>query len=112
RAQAWVEEFLGDPFNVVLANALVLLLCAAVVYRKQLRFIVKSLARNKLRSILTGLATVVLVFVITLIWSVLWFLDLVTAEKSKDLKAIVTERWQLPSQMPFKIGRASCRERE
>src|SRR5262249_29977463 len=35
------------------------------------------------------------------IWSVLWFLNLVTEEKSNDFKAIVTERWQLPSQMPF-----------
>ncbi len=43
----------------------------------------------------------VLVFVVTLVWSILDFLDKVTAEKSEDLKAIVTERWQIPSQMPF-----------
>jgi putative ABC transport system permease protein len=43
----------------------------------------------------------VLVLVVTLVWTVLWFLDLVTSEKSKNLKGIVTERWQLPSQMPY-----------
>src|SRR5262245_22089451 len=94
-----VVTFLLDPFNVAWVSALALLLCGAVAYRKQLRFILKSLARNKLRTTLTSLAIVFLVLVITLVWSVLYFLDLVTSEKSKDLKAIVTERWQLPSQM-------------
>ena len=42
-----------------------------------------------------------LVFVVTLVWSILDFLDKVTAEKTDNLKAIVTERWQIPSQMPF-----------
>ena len=95
------EKLLLDPVLVAWASVAAVLVCAAVAYRKPLRFIVKSLARNKLRTTLTGVATVVLVFVVTLIWSVLWFLDLVTEEKSSDLKAIVTERWQLPSQMPF-----------
>src|SRR5262249_55527927 len=90
-----------QPWHVACATLVGLLLVAAVVYRKQLRFIVKSLARNKVRSVLTGVATIVLVFIVTLIWSILWFLDLVTAEKAKDFKAIVTERWQLPSQMPI-----------
>src|SRR5207248_8672974 len=61
----------------------------------------KSLRRNLLRSSLTGLATLVLVLVITLVWTVIYFLDSVTSEKTKDLKAIVTERWQIPSQMPL-----------
>ncbi len=71
------------PLHVACATALVLLVGAAFVYRKQLRFIAKSLARNKLRTGLTGVATIVLVFIVTLIWSILWFLDLVTAEKAK-----------------------------
>ena len=45
-------------------------------------------------------------FIVTLVWTVLWFLNLVMTEKSKDLKAIVTERWQIPSQMPFSYGAA------
>jgi putative ABC transport system permease protein len=63
--------------------------------------ILKNLRRNLLRTALTSIAIMVLVLVVTLVWTVLWFLDQVTAEKSQDFKAIVTERWQLPSQMPF-----------
>src|SRR5262249_37778285 len=59
------------------------------------------LFRNFLRTALTGAAIMLLVFIITLIWTVLCFLDLVTADKSKDLKAIVTEKFQVPSQMPY-----------
>ncbi|MGL4461542.1 MAG: ABC transporter permease, partial [Planctomycetia bacterium] len=65
------------------------------------KLIVKNLKRNPIRTILTSLGTMVLVFVVTLVWSVLFFLDQVTTEKSKNLKAIVSEKWQLPSQMPF-----------
>jgi putative ABC transport system permease protein len=68
---------------------------------KLLRLILKNLRRNLIRTVLSALAIVVLVFVVTLVWSVLAFLDAVTAEKAKDFKAIVTERWQIPSQMPI-----------
>jgi len=61
----------------------------------------KNLRRNLLRTFLAYLAIFVLVLVVTGVWSILAFLDLVTAEKSRDLKAIVTERWQIPSQMPY-----------
>jgi len=68
---------------------------------KLLLLIVKNIGRNKLRSLLTGLGTMILVFMVTLIWSVLVFLDQQTTEKSRNVKAIVTERWQIPSRMPF-----------
>ena len=61
----------------------------------------RNLRRNVLRTALTALGTMVLVFVVTLVWSILYFLDQVMTEKSSNLKAIVTERWQIPSQMPF-----------
>src|SRR3712207_5265288 len=97
--------FLDDPVNVILAAAGLLVLLLAGLYFDQVAFytrlIVKSLRRNVLRTALTGLATVVLVLVFTMIWTVLYFLDLVTAEKSQDFKVIVTERWQIPSQMPY-----------
>jgi putative ABC transport system permease protein len=48
--------------------------------------ILKNLRRNLLRTILTGLGTIVLVFVVTLIWSVLNFLNKATEEKSQNLK--------------------------
>jgi putative ABC transport system permease protein len=68
---------------------------------KFLLLIVKNVRRNLLRSTLTALGTMVLVFVVTLVWSVLNLLDRSTAEKTANLKAIVTERWQIPSQMPY-----------
>jgi putative ABC transport system permease protein len=94
-------SFLESPWNVLGVALFLCLVVLAVAYIQYTRLIFKNLARNPVRTILTGAATLLLVFVITLIWSVLWLLDLVTAEKNKDFKAIVTERWQIPSQMPF-----------
>jgi putative ABC transport system permease protein len=68
---------------------------------KYILLIGKNLRRNVLRTTLTALGTMVLVFVVTLVWSVLYLLDGIIAEKSSNLKAIITERWQIPSQMPF-----------
>ena len=68
---------------------------------KYLILIWKNLRRSILRSTLTALGTMVLVFVVTLVWSVLSFLQAATEEKSQNLKAIVTERWSIPSRMPF-----------
>ncbi len=94
-----------DPIGGLIAFYLfVLLLYLIYAYPKHLLLIVKSLGRNPRRTLLTGMAIFVLVFVITLVWSILWFLDQVTSEKSKDFKAIITERWQLPSQMPIAYG--------
>jgi putative ABC transport system permease protein len=71
--------------------------------------IAKNVRRNLLRSILTALGTMVLVLVVTLVWSILSFLDLVTAEKKQDLKAIVSERWAIPSRMPFTYAESLAR---
>jgi putative ABC transport system permease protein len=68
---------------------------------KFLMLILKNLRRNMLRSALTSAGVMVLVFVITLIWSILGFLDTVTSEKTSNFKGIVTEKWSIPSQMPF-----------
>jgi putative ABC transport system permease protein len=78
-----------------------LALLALFVWRRYFTFIFKSLLRNLVRTLLAAAATGVLVFVVTLVVSILVFLGLVMEEKSKDLKAIVTERYQIPSQMPF-----------
>jgi putative ABC transport system permease protein len=63
--------------------------------------ILKNVRRNLVLSLLTSLGTIVLVLVVTLVWSILAFLDRATAEKQQNLKAIVTERWRIPSQMPY-----------
>ncbi len=61
----------------------------------------KNIRRNTVRTVLTALGTMALVLVVTLVWSVLAFLDGVTSEKKRNLKAIISERWQFPSQMPL-----------
>jgi putative ABC transport system permease protein len=83
------------------AVALALVLALIWVFRKYFTFVLKSLLRNKVRTILSSVAIMVLVFVVVLVWSMLLFVDLVMTEQSKDLKAIVTERYQMPSLMPF-----------
>jgi putative ABC transport system permease protein len=110
---AHLMEFLDSPVRVVLTALILLAILIAGLYFDQLSFylrlIVKSLRRNVLRSMLTSLATVVLVLVVTMVWSVLSLLDMVTQEKTKDFKAIVTERWQVPSAMPFSYERGLAR---
>lgn len=68
---------------------------------KFLRLIYQNLWRNKLRSLLTAAGTMVLVFVVTLVWSILGFLANATTEKPANIKAIVSERWRIPSMMPY-----------
>ena len=68
---------------------------------KYILLIGKNLRRNVLRTMLTALGTMVLVLVVTIVWSVLHLLDSMMEEKTSNLKAIATERWQIPSQMPF-----------
>ncbi len=71
--------------------------------------IVKNVRRNLLRTVLTSMGTMVLVLVVTLIWSVLYFLDRAMADKASNFKVIVTERWQIPSRMPYSYA-ATLRE--
>src|SRR5262249_52954432 len=97
-------DFLDSPVNLVVVNLVLLVAIVAFLWRDQVRFMIKSLGRNILRTALTSLAIMVLTFVITLVWSMLALLDRVTAEKNKNLKAIVTERWQIPSQMPWQYA--------
>jgi putative ABC transport system permease protein len=97
----WFLDFLDEPANPIGLAVLLSILLIAFVYWEMTRFVIKSLRRNLLRTILTSVAIVVLVFVVTLVWSILSFLNQVTAEKSSNFKAIVTERWQIPSQMPY-----------
>lgn len=92
---------LTRPAFLLLAETLLLVLIVALRQRQMTLLVVRSLSRNRLRSMLTSFAIIVLVFVVTLVWTVLWFLNQVTEEKAQDLKAIVTEKWQLPSQMPY-----------
>lgn len=86
---------------IIAGVILTLGLAVAVVNPKLLLLIFKNLRRNVLRTVLTSAAIIVLVVMITLIWTVINTLDEATEEKSQDIKLIITERWQLPSQMPM-----------
>ncbi len=68
---------------------------------KLLLLIAKNLRRNLVRSVLTSFGIMFLVLVVTLIWSILTFLDQATTARAANFKGIVTERWRVPSQMPF-----------
>jgi len=72
-----------------------------LLFPKYSSFIYKSLRRNFLRTTLASMAIMVLAFVVTLVWSILIPLDAAMTEQTKDFKAIVSERWQVPSQMPY-----------
>jgi putative ABC transport system permease protein len=68
---------------------------------KFLLLILKNVRRNMLRTSLTSLGTIALVLVVTLVWSILQFLADQTSPKKQNIKAIISEKWQLPSQMPL-----------
>lgn len=102
---AYIDKLLENPISLgsilVAAAVFVLSLGFFLSHPKLFVLVCKNLGRNWVRTLLTCLATVVLVFMVTLIWTVIYFLDETTREKSRDLKLIVTERWQLPSHMPM-----------
>jgi putative ABC transport system permease protein len=76
------------------------LAAAVLAAPKFVAMMFKNMGRSLVRTSLTYLATFAGVIVVAAIWSVLSFLDNVMTEKSKDVKAIVTEKLQIPSQMP------------
>lgn len=101
----FLRDLLQNPFTMLaflLGTVPLFLGLILLAFNPKLFFlIVKNLGRNIVRTLLTCLAIMVLVFMITLIWTVVFFLDTITREQAKDMKVIVTERWQLPSQMPL-----------
>jgi putative ABC transport system permease protein len=80
---------------------LVIGLALLAVYPKLVLLICKNLRRNLLRTGLTSVAIIVLVLMVTIIWTIVGFLDDAMDEKSQDIKLLITERWQLPSQLPL-----------
>lgn len=100
------QNLLASPVNLVSLAIAVPVALAAIVYAlarpKFFRLMLKNLGRNLVRTLLIASAISVLVMIVTLIWTVVYFLDQVTRERAKDLKIIVTEKWQLPSQIPVK----------
>src|SRR5438128_746603 len=86
--------------SVMLAALLLMTVLRRVRFGELAILTLKNLRRNLLRTSLTALAVVVAVFMVSLVWSVLSFMDRVLAEREGMQKAIVTERFQIPSLMP------------
>lgn len=61
----------------------------------------KSLRRNLLRTALTYLAIFVLVIVVTMVWSILAYVEGLMTEKTSNIKTIVSEKWSASSNLPF-----------
>jgi len=76
------------------------------LFMKYFFLIFESIRRNPVRTILTSLGTMMLVLVVTLVFTVLTAMDRATTEKSSNIKAIVTEKWQVPSMMPYSYAKA------
>src|SRR5262245_5893076 len=60
--------------------------------------IVKNLRRNALRTLVTALAVVPLVFAFSFIMTAVRGLDELIEEKTADVKVMVTERFRIPSE--------------
>jgi putative ABC transport system permease protein len=91
-----IPMVVGAALGIIILVLAVLYVC----FPKFSYLVFKNIRRNLLRTALTSLAVVVLCLVVTSVWSILVPLDYVLTEKTQDIKAIVTERWQIPSQMP------------
>jgi putative ABC transport system permease protein len=70
-----------------------------------LLLLVRSLRRNRTRTALTFTATFVLVFVVSAIGSVLYYLDQFLSDQGRAPRVVVSEKWQVLSQMPLSYAR-------
>jgi putative ABC transport system permease protein len=99
------EQLTNDYVNLVATIIGLIVVAAGIVYvvvsPRLFMLGVKNLRRNLLRTGLTGGAIAVLALMITIIWTIIYFIDLITVERAKDLKIIVTYKWSVPSQMPM-----------
>ncbi len=102
----FLDELISSPVNMIALATTLLVVVAGLGYLvlrpKFFRLMLKNLGRNPVRTSLIGLASTVHVRSVTLVWTNIYDLDLALRERSKDFKLIVTERWQLPSQIPIK----------
>jgi putative ABC transport system permease protein len=105
----FLRDLLNNPLTLLTVVPVVLCALLGLAFLlfapRQFLLILKNLRRNPVRTGLTVAATMVLVVMATLIWTIVFFLDLATQERSRDFKLIVTEKWQLPSQLPLTHAR-------
>jgi putative ABC transport system permease protein len=99
------DQITGDAVNLA-ATIIGLIVLAAgaayvVLYPRLFMLGVKNLRRNARRTIITSIAIAFFAFMITMIWTIIYFIELTTVERSKDLKVIITYKWSVPSQLPI-----------
>ena len=99
------QQITGDYVNIAATIiGLTVIVAFAVyiaLYPRLFMLGVKNLRRNARRTLLTAVAIGVLAFMITMIWTIIYFIELTTVERSKDLKVIATYKWSVPSQLPI-----------
>jgi putative ABC transport system permease protein len=99
------DQLIGDPVNLaatIIALIVVFAGAAYIILAPRLFMLgIKNLRRNLRRTLLTMAAIGVLAFMITMIWTIIYFIDIATSERSKDLKIIITYKWSVPSQIPM-----------
>ncbi len=76
---------------------------------KFLLLILRNVRRNWLWSLISAIVTMALVWVVTMVWSILMLLDYLTTEKNQNFKAMVSERWAMPSRLPFSYAQSLAR---
>jgi putative ABC transport system permease protein len=109
-----VESFLrelyrqrGIQFSIpvfvgaILGAAVLVLIVLRLIFPNYFSFVFKNVRRNMLRTTLASLAVVVLTLIVTAVWSILVPLDAYLTQQTGDIKAIVSDRWQAGSQMPY-----------
>jgi putative ABC transport system permease protein len=109
-----LEQFLRDLYRdrgvqvsipvlvgIVLVAVMLVLALLRLFFPNYTSFLFKNVRRNLLRTTLSSLAIIVLSLVVTAVWSILVPLDAYLMQRTKDIKAIVSERWQAGSQMPY-----------
>jgi putative ABC transport system permease protein len=103
--QFFLDDLQENPLTMATVAAALVPLAFGLVFLvlspKLFRLIFKNLGRNLLRTVLTALAIMVLVFMVTMIWTIVFSLDRFTQDRDQDFKLIITERWSLPSMMPL-----------
>jgi putative ABC transport system permease protein len=87
--------------GIALGAAMLVLLLLRLLFPHYTSLLFKTVGRNLLRTTLAGLAISVLSLVVTAVWSILVPLDAYLMQRTADIKAIVSERWQVPSQLPY-----------
>jgi putative ABC transport system permease protein len=100
-----IQQFTGDYVNLaaLIIGLIVMVAGAAYVslYPRLFLLGIKNLQRHYSRTLITGCAIAFFAFMITMIWTIVYFIELTTVERSKDLKIIITYKWSVPSQIPM-----------